>query len=48
MIASIQGGIFMISDMATVVGFLCLIMVKVCRSIDPLDCLGYNFLVVVS
>lgn len=42
MIASIQGGITMISNMSTVVGFICLIIGTLFDIIVPLDCLGFD------
>lgn len=41
MIASIQGGVSMISEVNTVIGFLSLVVVKILGFITPLDCLGY-------
>lgn len=42
MIASIQGGITMISNMSTVIGFICLVVGKMFDIIAPLDCLGFD------
>jgi len=41
MIANIQGGVCMISEWSTVIGFLSLVVVKTLDFISPLDCLGY-------
>ncbi len=38
MIANIQGGVAMISDLITIISFILLIITNI---IDPLDCLGY-------
>lgn len=38
MIANIQGGVAMISDLITIISFIILIITNI---IDPLDCLGY-------
>lgn len=40
MIANIQGGMSMISDCCTIIGFICLICVNILGVIAPLDCLG--------
>ncbi len=40
MIANIQGGMSMISEWSTVVGFVSMIIVKLLGFITPLDCLG--------
>ena len=40
MIANIQGGVSMISELSTVIGFLSLVIVKILDFITPLDCLG--------
>ena len=42
MIANIQGGVSMISELSTVIGFLSLVIVKILDFITPLDCLGYQ------
>lgn len=42
MIASIQGGITMVSNVSTVVGFICLIVGTLFDIIVPLDCLGFD------
>lgn len=41
MIADILGGVSMISDLSTVIGFVSLVIVKVLGFVAPLDCLGY-------
>lgn len=41
MIANIQGGVSMISEWSTVIGFLSLVIVKILGFVAPLDCLGY-------
>ena len=40
MIANIRGGMSMISNMSTIVGFLCLVVGKMLNLVAPLDCLG--------
>ena len=40
MIANIQGGMSMISEWSTVIGFVSMIIVKLLGFITPLDCLG--------
>lgn len=40
MIANIQGGMSMISEWSTVIGFVSMIIVKLLGLITPLDCLG--------
>ena len=40
MIANIQGGMSMISEWSTAVGFVSMIIVKLLGFITPLDCLG--------
>ena len=42
MIANIQGGVSMISELSNVIGFLSLVIVKILDFITPLDCLGYQ------
>ena len=42
MIANIQGGVSMISELSTIIGFLSLVIVKILDFITPLDCLGYQ------
>jgi hypothetical protein len=42
MIASIQGGITMISNMSTIISFICLIVGTLFDIIVPLDCLGFD------
>ena len=39
MIANIRGGMSMISNMSTIVGFLCLVVGKMLNLVAPLDCL---------
>ncbi len=41
MIANIQGGVSMISDLSTVISFICFIIAKILGFIAPLDCLGF-------
>lgn len=41
MIANIQGGVSMISEWSTVIGFFSLVIVKILGFVAPLDCLGY-------
>ena len=41
MIANIQGGVSMISELSTVIGFFSLVVMKILDFIAPLDCLGY-------
>ena len=41
MIANIQRGVSMISELSTIIGFLSLVIVKILDFITPLDCLGY-------
>ena len=41
MIANIQGGVSMISELGTVIGFFSLVVVKFLGIIAPPDCLGY-------
>ncbi|KJR46477.1 hypothetical protein UF75_3142 [Desulfosporosinus sp. I2] len=40
MIANIQGGMSMISNWSTVIGFTSLLIVKLLGFVAPLDCLG--------
>lgn len=40
MIANIQGGMTMISNWSTVVGFISMVIVSFLDFIAPLDCLG--------
>ena len=40
MIANIQGGMSIISEWSTVIGFVSMMIVKLLGFIPPLDCLG--------
>lgn len=40
MIVNIQGGMTMISEWCTIIGFMSMMIVKLLGLISPLDCLG--------
>jgi len=40
MITNIQGGMSMVADFGTIIGFLGLVSVKLLSIMTPLDCLG--------